>query len=100
MSGSGAQCLSNFFPLILTDTQSNTAMNGFLTRLNVNLSAIYASQKASTSPSWSSLNINIITPVLQLVKMNMNGNFFSSSLWKSLLAADYTAMSNELKSNY
>jgi hypothetical protein len=69
-------------------------MNGFLSRLSVNLSAIYATKKANTSPSWSSLNINLITPVIQIAKMNMNGNFVGSTFWNNFLTGNYTAMSN------
>ena len=62
--GSRATCLSNFFPLVLTDAQSNTFLTGFLNRLTANLSATYNANKAGTSLPWSSLNMNLITGTL------------------------------------
>lgn len=62
--GERAKCLSNYFPLILTDSQSSTVMNGYLARLSTNLSSIYNANKGSSSVVWSSLSINIITAVL------------------------------------
>lgn len=62
--GERAQCLSSYFPLVLTDSQSSTVLNGYLARLASNLSTIYNTNKDSTSVTWSTLNINIITAVL------------------------------------
>ena len=98
--GSRATCLSNFFPLVLTDTQSNTFLTGFLSRLTSNLSTIYTSNKQASSLAWSSLNINIITAILEIAKLQMNNNFVSTQFWSHLLANDWTAMSSDLQLNY
>jgi hypothetical protein len=62
--GSRAQCLSNFFPLTLTDAQSDELMNDYLIRLSSNISTLYNAQKAASSLAWSSLPFNTITAVL------------------------------------
>lgn len=64
LSPSTAQCVSNVFPLQLTDTQSTTMMTGYLNRLTANLSSIYNAKRASYAPTWANLNINIKTAVL------------------------------------
>ena len=62
--GMGAQCLSSFFPLILTDTQSSSVLSGYLSVLTSNLSSVYTTKKAVSSVSWSNLYMNVITSVL------------------------------------
>ena len=98
--GDRAQCLSKYFPLILTDTQSNSVMTGYLARLSTNLSTIYNSNKAASSKVWSSLSINIITSVLEMAKIHMNDNFITTTLWSNFLKNDWKLMSLELKQNY
>lgn len=64
LSSSSAACVSDRFPLTLTDTQSLTLLNGYLSRVATNLSAIYNADKASNSKSWANVNINIKTAVI------------------------------------
>lgn len=98
--GERAQCLSNYFPLVLTDSQSSTVMNGYLARLSSNLSSIYNANKGSSSMVWSALSRNIITAVLEVAKINMNYNFITTNFFQNMLRNDWTAMSQELKQNY
>jgi len=99
-SGSRATCLSNFFPLTLTDTQSNTFLSGYLSRLTSNLSTTYNANKAASSLTWSSLNINIITSVLEIAKIHMNNNIYTTSFWNYFLDNNWAAMSSDLKASY
>ena len=99
-SGSRATCLSNFFPLTLTDAQSSTFLSGYLTRLTANLSTIYNANKAASSVAWSALNINIITSVLEVAKMHMNDNIFTTPFWGYFLSNNWAGMSSDLKANY
>jgi hypothetical protein len=99
-NGSRATCLSNFFPLILTDTQSDTFMNGFLTRLASNLSALYNANKAGSSLSWASLPTNIVTAVLEVAKLQMNANFLASSAWSLLLGNNWIGLASDFRASY
>ena len=99
-AGSRATCLSNFFPLVLTDTQSDTMMNGYLSRLNSNLSTQYDANKAAASVNWANLNINIITAVLELGKLQMNGDFVGTTAWTHLLSNDWPALSSDFMATY
>jgi hypothetical protein len=99
LSGASAQCVSNVFPLQLTDTQSSTLLTGYLNRLVFNLSTIYNANKVSYAPAWASLNINIKTAVVEMAKYNINQNFIGGSFWNSFLFNNWVAMSSELKSN-
>lgn len=100
LQGSKAQCVSTVFPLTLTDTQSNTVLTGYLSRLTSNISTLYNANKASFSLLWADLNINIKTAVLEMAKYNINSNFIGSTFWTYFLFNNFLMMSNELKANH
>ena len=95
-----ASCLSNFFPLVLTDSQSNTFLTGFLNRLTSNLSTTYNTNKQASSVAWSSFNINLVTAILEVAKLQMNDNFQSTQFWSHLLDNNWSAMISDLQLNY
>jgi len=94
LSPSAAICVSNVFPLQLTDSQSVALLNGYLNRLVSNLSTIYNANRITSAPTWSNLNINIKTAVLEMAKYNMNVNFLAGSFWSNFLFNNWPAMSN------
>ncbi len=91
--GTGAKCLSSFFPLILTDAQSTSVLSGYLSVLTSNLSSVYAIKKDSSSASWNNLYMNVITSVLEMGKYYMNGNYMGGTFWSNFLNNNYAAMS-------
>jgi len=99
LQGSKAQCVSKIFPLVLTDTQSNEVLVGYLNRLVSNLSTTYNTNKFIASLVWSNVNINIKTAVLEMAKYNMDNNFLGSTLWTNYLFNTFATMSIELKTN-
>ena len=99
VAGSKVQCVSSIFPLQLSDAESITLLSGYLNRVVTNLSTLYNADKISSAPTWSNLNINIKTAVLEMAKYNMNDNFIGGTFWNSFLFNNWPAMSTELKNN-
>ncbi len=94
------KCVSDAFPLVLTDTQSNNAMIGFLNRLVTNLSNAYGGSKSVLSLAWVDININIKTAVIEMAKYNMNTHFLTSTFWNNFLTNNWSSMSSELYTNH
>lgn len=98
--GSTLQCVGTAFPLILTASESNSVLSGFLNRLVTNLTGIYSTNKASYALSWGDININIKTAVLETAKYYMNFDFISGSFWTNFQYNNWALMSSELKDTY
>jgi hypothetical protein len=92
--GSTLQCVGSAFPLILSASESNSVLTGFLNRLVTNLTAIYSTNKASYALSWANININIKTAVLETAKYYMNTNFISGSFWTNFQYNNWALMSS------
>ena len=95
--GTSASCLTKYFSLLLTDAQSTQVLSGYLNRQQTNLTTTYNSQKSGSSLTWSALNINIITAVLETAKYYVNANIYSTNFWSYLLSNRFDLMSGELK---
>lgn len=98
--GNTLQCVGSAFPLILTASESNSVLTGFLNRLVSNLTAIYTTNKASYALAWADININIKTAVLETAKYYMNTDFVTGSFWTNFQYNNWALMSSELKDTY